>query len=84
MRKQRFEVSAWRALMAVSLGSLCAAAHAQGTLTGWAMLPADTFAPGPTSGQFTTPANGRVPPYLGAQPVQGFSAVLAGPRAGSY
>ena len=78
MRKQRFEVSARRALMAVSLGGVCAAAQAQGTLTGWALLPADTFAPGPTSGQFTTPANGRVPPYLDAQPVQGFSACSTG------
>ena len=32
------------------------------TLEGWAVLPADTFAPGPTSGQFIMPANGRTPP----------------------
>ena len=46
------------------------------TLSGFASLPADTFAPGPTSGQFITPANGRVPPFPSRQPVQGFSAVL--------
>jgi hypothetical protein len=66
--------------------ALCAAfgAQAANTLTGFALLDANTFAPGPTSGQFTTPANGIVPPYLDKQPVQGFSAVLSGPTAGSY
>jgi hypothetical protein len=46
------------------------------TLEGFAVLPADTFEPGPTSGQFITPANGRVPPFLHKQPVQGVSSVL--------
>src|SRR5262245_21865525 len=45
------------------------------TLEGLAVLPADTFAEGPTSGQFITPANGRIPPFA-KQPVQGFSSVL--------
>ena len=42
-----------------------------------AVLPADTFAPGPPSGTLlgTAPINGRTPPFPG-QPVQGFSAVL--------
>jgi hypothetical protein len=53
----------------------CADAAAQ-TLTGFASLPADTFAPGPTSGQLIAPANGRVPPFLNSQPVQGISSVL--------
>jgi glycerophosphoryl diester phosphodiesterase len=44
-------------------------------LVGQAILPADTFAPGPVSGQFITAANGRTPPF-DSQPVQGFSAVL--------
>ncbi len=61
-----------------------AAAAADATLTGWANLPADTFAPGPTSGQFITPNNGITPPFIDKQPVQGFSAVLQGPVAGSY
>jgi len=52
------------------------------TLTGRAVLPADTFAPGPASGQFIGPANGRTPPFA-MQPVQGISAVLQGP-GGSY
>src|SRR5215510_2690665 len=46
------------------------------TLTGIAILPADTFESGPTSGQFITPANGRIPPFPNGQPVQGISSVL--------
>ena len=46
------------------------------TLIGRAVLPADTSSVGPTSGQFITPANGRLPPFVRRQPVQGFSAVL--------
>src|SRR5688572_20021372 len=51
------------------------AAPAQ-TVEAIAVLPADTFSAGPTSGQFIAPANGRTPPFLNAQPVQGFSSVL--------
>jgi glycerophosphoryl diester phosphodiesterase len=43
------------------------------TLKGYASLPADTFAPGPKSGQGIE-GNGRKGPFIG-QPVQGFSAV---------
>ena len=46
------------------------------SLIGRAVVPADTFEVGPTSGQFITPANGRTPPFVKRQPVQGFSAVL--------
>jgi len=46
------------------------------TLEGLAVLPADTFASGPTSGQFIRPANGRTPPFANRQPVQGVSSVL--------
>src|SRR5262249_750421 len=46
------------------------------TLVGRAVLPADSFAAGPTSGQFITPANGRTPPFVNQQPLQGFSAIL--------
>jgi hypothetical protein len=45
------------------------------TLEARAVLPADTFAPGPPAGAFITPANGRTPPFP-SQPVQGISAVL--------
>src|SRR5262245_35370820 len=46
------------------------------TLEGIAILPADTFKPGPTSGQFIAPTNGRIPPFMNKQPVQGISSVL--------
>ena len=57
------------------------AAHAQ-VLTGWAEMPAATFADGPTSGQFIgpNPFGTNPPPYRNRQPVQGFSGVLDGPR----
>jgi hypothetical protein len=46
------------------------------TLTGRAVLPADTIAAGPPSGfAVTGNTNGRAVPFAG-QPVQGFSAVL--------
>jgi hypothetical protein len=49
-----------------------------------AVLPAETFAPGPTAGQFSTGANGIAAPYINKQPVQGLSAVLQGPVKGTY
>jgi hypothetical protein len=61
------------------------AAHAQ-MLTGWAQMPAATFADGPTSGQFAAPNpyGTNLPPFANRQPVQGFSGVLAGPRKNVY
>jgi arylsulfatase A-like enzyme len=65
-------------------------------LEGRSVLPASTFAVGPTSGQFlalnndgttgTISANGQPVPFVGSngQPVQGFSAVLPGPKQGTY
>jgi len=43
--------------------SLFQAAATQ-TLVKFASLPADTFAPGPTSGQLIAEANGRIPPFV--------------------
>ncbi len=62
----------------------CGAAQAASTLEGWALMPANTFAEGPTTGQFASGAGGNPLPLLDKQSVQGFSAVLAGPKAGSY
>jgi len=67
---------------ALTLASLAAVAcqpppPAPPTLIGWARIPPDSFVAGPTSGQFIPPTNGRVPPFPDAQPVQGFSALLA-------
>ncbi len=70
------------AAASVALIGVCALpAHAQ-MLTGWARMPAATFSDGPTSGQFPSPNpySTNPPPYAGKQPVQGFSAVLEGPR----
>lgn len=53
-------------------------------LAGRVILPATTFSPGPTSGQFIEGANGITPPFTARQPVQGFSAVLPGPRRGTW
>jgi len=55
-----------------------ALAQPQVTLEGRAVLPADTFAPGPPAGfqLGREPINGRTPPFP-SQPVQGVSAVLA-------
>jgi len=49
-----------------------------------AVLPANTFSPGPTSGQYASGANGNVLPLINKQPIQGFSAVLRGPVKGTY
>ncbi|BAZ16340.1 hypothetical protein NIES4071_82160 [Calothrix sp. NIES-4071] len=51
-------------------------------LVGRAILAADTFAPGYTSGQFKKTQ--RTTPFLGAQPVQGFSCVEPGPKQGTF
>ncbi len=73
MKRQTLVVAicAWPLYLA-PLGS---SAHAQ-TLEGFASLPADTFAAGPTSGQLIATTNGRMPPFVGKQPVQGISSVL--------
>lgn len=66
-------------------GSTGSAGAAQApTLTGRAVLPVNTYAPGPPSGAFYTgPSNGITFPTP-SQPVEGFSAILAGRRPGEY
>jgi hypothetical protein len=54
------------------------------TLVGWATLPVDTYADGPTSGQFARGQFGHDLPLEHRQPVQGFSGVIPGPAAGTY
>src|SRR5262245_16531821 len=54
-------------------------------LTAFAVMPANTFAEGPTSGQFAgAGAGGNALPLVNKQPVQGFSAVLHGPTDDSF
>ncbi|MEK8031721.1 esterase-like activity of phytase family protein [Ideonella sp. DXS29W] len=72
------------AIAAALVVSASTAAQAGAMLDGFATMPADTFAPGPTSGQFASSANGRTLPLVDRQPVQGFSAVLPGPAAGTF
>ncbi|MDX2427152.1 MAG: esterase-like activity of phytase family protein [Xanthomonadales bacterium] len=55
---------------------MTAAVSKAATLIGCAVLPADTFTPGPTSGQFIEARNNRQPPFIDQQPVQGFSALI--------
>jgi len=74
---------------ATALALLAAQATQAGTntLEGWAQMPATTVADGPTTGQFGGTgfgANSGLLPIINGQSVQGFSAVLAGPSAGSY
>ncbi|MFP5501620.1 MAG: esterase-like activity of phytase family protein, partial [Candidatus Sericytochromatia bacterium] len=56
-----------------------ALAAPEARLVGRAVLPADSFRSGPTSGRFLgdKPVNGRQGPFTGKQPVQGFSGVIA-------
>src|SRR5262245_15333473 len=54
-------------------------------LTAFAVMPANTFAEGPTSGQFAgAGAGGNALPLVNKQPVQGISAVLAGPTDDTF
>ncbi|MEZ6184018.1 MAG: esterase-like activity of phytase family protein [Planctomycetota bacterium] len=56
-----------------------------GILRGFARLPADRFAAGPSCGQAlgTAPINGRTPPFA-EQPLQGISALARGEQPGTY
>jgi hypothetical protein len=78
--KRLSAVAAWLAL------AFAGQAHAQATLSGWAMMPAATYADGPTTGQFAAnnPYGTNPLPLLNKQSVQGISAVLQGPTAGSF
>ena len=73
---------------AVAASALCSAfvlhPASAAELLDRAVLPANTFSTGPTSGQYASGANGNVLPLINKQPVQGFSAVLRGPVKGTY
>src|SRR5262249_16432089 len=77
-------VVTFTAFTATALGFGGSAARAN-ELTGFAVMPANTFAEGPTSGQFAGAGAGGNPlPLLNKQPVQAFSAVLAGPTDDTF
>lgn len=73
-------------ILTSALAAMAHATSADNTLIGWAVMPAATFADGPTSGQFTTPNayGSNLPPYTNKQPVQGISAVLEGADDDSF
>ncbi len=57
------------------------------SLVGRAVLPVDTLAEGPPAGAFVVPGPGVVNGVtfpLPSQPVEGFSAIVAGKRSGEY
>ena len=78
------------ALLALSLvtGSASGTASAQTApkteLVGYAMMPADTFADGPASGQFDGNGVKADKPRFDKQPVQGFSGVQFSKTSGTY
>ncbi len=69
--------------MLILLAPLAHAVDSSTTLIAYAELAADTFRSGPDSGAFIEPVNGRQPPFVKQQPVQGFSALLSG-NSGLY
>jgi hypothetical protein len=69
-------------LAAAAAAALATSAAGAATLVGYAQLPAATFIPGPTSGQFGVGGNGYTGPFVGQQPVQGFSSIIANGRGG--
>jgi glycerophosphoryl diester phosphodiesterase len=79
------------AALAVTRALPTTSAHAddsrgtQPTLVGRAVLPVETYAPGPPAGSFFAPAtiNGITFP-LPSQPVEGFSAIVAGRHPGEF
>ena len=72
------------ALASIASAALFTTTTYAAELVGFALMPANTFAEGPTSGQFATSAGGNPLPLVNQQPVQGVSAVLHGPTARTF
>src|SRR5262249_20495073 len=64
-------------MAALFVSTMSARVQADDKLIGRAVLPAATFAPGPTSGRLigSGSINGQPVPFIDQQPVQGFSAI---------
>ncbi len=71
-------------LLMTTVGHAAAQSTGGAELIGFAELPADTFAPGPDSGQFEGNGNKLEAPRFAGQPIQGFSAIQFGTEEGSY
>ncbi|WP_276957303.1 hypothetical protein [Allomeiothermus silvanus] len=63
------------ALLMITLGLGLTQSAPRTELVGYAVLPADTFAPGPASGQFNSDGSKKASSPYPSQPVQGFSAM---------
>jgi hypothetical protein len=63
--------------LSIAFSAGIAQAEVPHQLTGWAALPSTARAPGPTSGQFITPSLGVTPPFVGEQPIPGWSGLVA-------
>jgi glycerophosphoryl diester phosphodiesterase len=76
--KSTFNRSVITLAIGLSVATGCTTANADNKLAARALLPAATFAQGPTSGEHIAPGpiNGQELPFSNKQPVQGFSAVL--------
>ncbi len=80
MRSQLFRIIITATALSAMASTLSEGTAHANELTAFAVMPANTFAEGPTSGQFAgSGAGGNALPLLNKQPVQGISAVLAGP-----
>ncbi|RZN32426.1 MAG: hypothetical protein EF813_11865 [Methanosarcinales archaeon] len=72
--KNKVVLVGFLAVLVMSAMAMPSSARVGDVLVGWAVLPANTTAAGPTSGQFIgeEPINGVFPPFVEEQPVQGF------------
>ena len=78
MRAGAVTAAAWLVVAAVLPGAVAA------ELAGFASWPADSFAGGPPSGQYTAEGRRLPQPRFAAQPVQGVSSIKPGPRPGTW
>jgi glycerophosphoryl diester phosphodiesterase len=78
MRIGAVAAAAWLVVAAALPGARAA------ELVGFASWPADSFAGGPPSGQYTAEGRRLPQPRFAAQPVQGVSSIKPGPRPGTW
>ena len=80
----RMRIALAAMLMLTTISHAAAQTTGGAELVGYAAMPADTFAPGPDSGQFEGTGNKLEAPRFSGQPIQGFSAIQFGTKEGSY
>jgi hypothetical protein len=85
MKFPSFDIGSSLLVVCLSSVTLTASPAHAAELVGFARMPANTFAVGPTSGQFAGAGAGGNPlPLVNRQPVQGVSGVLPGPTRDSF